>query len=637
MNSRYTYVILVLVALLLLSLSAQACTVNTNNFDLKVRSDSTSYSDNINAIDDEYIDAQVQLTIGSVQNSIYNCGSTATVEIDIYQHTGTNYTYWISATPKTVNLTAGQTATLTWDNIFRANNSYERYQVRARITDGNNVFSTQNSTIYVEPGNCSDIVLTAYNLEIDEGTTQTKTFKITNNSNAEFDITSMYVDIDHSYLQVNSTSYNDPVQPNSYTNVVLEFEAERVSADTGFTGTFRVAGNLGSTYCAVGDISSKTFRVDIEDTGLSGTGTTSSADCSKIKINANDISMSENETKTVSFYITNESTKRFEILDVKTSNNGVSINKKFFEQYAFSGEVADIVLDVTSPGVTTNRIYENYLQVRGVFSDGRECSFTNIKEKTFNVTVNDVAGFISTDCSKLVVSVPSQVSIENYGTVDFTITNGTGKRADIIFESQLDINPTLVSLPENTSVSRSLNVSIAGNEGYILVKPRVEGCTYPTQRIEIENTARGTLSSVTMNVKTEELDNGKKLIIEFFNPTNKSFQGQLSFDFPSGWNAESRIITLAPGKNFVEVLVSIEDGAQQGEGTIRFASGGEEVTSKINPQNQAFTAGFFALGEGFAIGLILLIALVLIILLIMQADKYKTVDEEELKKWEANQ
>src|SRR5690606_6909645 len=106
----------------------------------------------------------------------------------------------------------------------------------------------------------------------------------------------------------------------------------------------------------------------------------------------------------------------------------------------------------------------------------------------------------------------------------------------------------------------------------------------------------------------------------------------------SGWNAESRIITLAPGKNFVEVLVSIEDGAQQGEGTIRFASGGEEVTSTINPQNQAFTAGFFALGEGFAIGLILLIALVLIILLVMQADKYKTVDEEEeLKKWEANQ
>ena len=117
--------------------------------------------------------------------------------------------------------------------------------------------------------------------------------------------------------------------------------------------------------------------------------------------------------------MTNDSTKRFEILDVETSDNGVDIKTKYFEEYAFSGEVSDIILDVEAPRVSSNKVYENYIQVRGMFSDGTECELDDIDQDTFDVSVTNTVGFASATCGELIIDVPDRVSIENFGSLIF--------------------------------------------------------------------------------------------------------------------------------------------------------------------------------------------------------------------------
>lgn len=633
------YIIGLVLAILLLVGNASACTVSMTDFDLEIRSDTEGYGDNVDAVNGDDVDIRVELTIGTVADSSYACGSNAQVIADIYTYNGSSYEYWVSTSTQNVNLTNGQNATITWDDAFEVDDSYSRYQVRAKIYDANTDFSTQTSTIYVEQGECSDIILRTEDFNIDAGEEQTQTFEIENNSNVDFEVTSIDLSINNTDFSINSITYNDTVGADDSEDVDIEIEADSDATDQEIDGTFRVSGNLGALYCSVSDIGSETFTVEIDgDADNDDSDDTSPADCDELSITANDFTIREGEEETVSFYLTNDSTKRFEILDVETSDNGVDIQTHFFEQYAFSGEVADIVLSVDAPNVSSNKVYENYIQVRGIFSDGTECQLEDVEDETFDVSVTNTIGFSSATCGELTIEVPDRVSVQNYGTIPFTIVNGTEKRADIIFESTIDVNPTLISLPENTSISREISVTIVGSEATILVKPQVDGCNYSSQKIIVENTARGNLEDVTMSLTMEEGDDGIKMIVEFDNPTNKAFQGELSFEMPEGWNAENRIITAAPGKTIAEVQLSHVDGAAAGKGTARFVSGGEELTQEFGTSDRgAFTAGLFALGDGMILGLIMIAVLVLVVLLVMQADTVKTADEEvELMKWETD-
>ena len=638
MNSRFMCLAGLVLALIMFTSGAMACDVTMDEFDVEVRSDyDHSYADNVNAVDGDEIDIRIEIMVGTATDGSYTCG-TGTVYADVYQYDGSSYDYWITAGTYDLPLTDDTGGTITWEDAFAVEDTYPRYQVRARYEDGNQEFSSQNSTIYMELGDCDDIVLTAKNYSIDEGGDQTKTFKIENNSELDFEVSSVDITINPTYLTLNSIIYSDVVDADETEDVEIEIEADTVGEDMEIEGTFRVSGYLGSTYCSASDIGSETFTVTIDNTSSDDDDDddTSAPECGELGITANDVTVGEGKEKNVSFYLTNDSTKRFEILDVETSDNGVDIKTQFFEQYAFSGEVADVILEIDAPNVSSNKVYENYIKIRGVFSDGTECEYDDIGEDTFDVSVNNTVGFQSAMCENLIIEVPERVSVENFGTIPFTITNGTEKRADIIFESSLDVNPTLISLPENTSLSREVSVTIASSEGEILVKPQVDGCNYASQKIIVENTARGSLEDVAMEIRVEEDEEGKKLVIEFDNPTNKAFSGELSLELPGGWNAENRIITVSPGKTIAEVRLSEEEGAVPGTGTARFASDGEEVTQDFSTDSgTAYAAGLFALGEGAILGLVLLVALILIVALIYQSGLYKTKDEEqELDKWE---
>ena len=101
---------------------------------------------------------------------------------------------------------------------------------------------------------------------------------------------------------------------------------------------------------------------------------------------------------------------------------------------------------------------------------------------------------------------------------------------------------------------------------------------------------------------------------------------------PEGWNAEDRILTVAPGRTVAEVQLSREEGAPEGKGTIRFVSEGEELSEEFGTSDRGVLAGFFGLGEGFAIGLILVVILILVIPLLSKGREVSR--EEELAKWE---
>ncbi|MFA5930989.1 MAG: hypothetical protein WC821_01620 [archaeon] len=640
-----TRIISMLVLVTILLSGAMACNVELSSFTTEVRGTADFYS-SISASKNTDIDIKNYFYIDSYSGS--DCPSTISSKaiVSKYNVNTSSWETYRTTSTKSQDLARG-TVQLQWDNEFNtgSNNNYDRYRIEGVVLVGSTELDRTESYVDIEDNSCSGIILSTSNITIDEARSTTRTFSIENNTNQEFRITTMNILSTNSLINSGSTNYDNIVSAYSSEPISVTLNAGTVSSNSTITSTMEVAGYLGNTYCSTSDIGRETFSVTVQNTGNNDSGYyydgyyydngySTSSDCDDILISANNFSMDESTESKLSVTLKNDSTKRFEILEVQTTNNGVELSNYYNEKYIFSGQYSDIIFRAVAPSVLQDRAYDNTVKVRGQFSDGRTCSFTSITPKTFNINVINQVGSGAANCSAFSLSAPTSVSVQNYGSVPFTITNGTNKRADIYIEGSVEATPSIISLPEKTSISRDLQVKINSTSGEINFRPVVEGCNFSTTRVAITNTGTGELTQAIMTINsTKDANTGElTLTVEVNNPTTKSFLGVLSVQTPNGWVSSDRTVSLSPGKNVFVVNVTPTTNATEGRGKVTFSANGQEISKEFSTSGEGGFAGLFAFGGNIsALGIILLVIVAAVILVAMLTGGQTKPQEEE--KW----
>jgi len=519
--SAKALVIVAFVALIsILMGGAYACSIDTSSFQTEARG-TGDYSTAITAENSTDIDIKISFTVDSYSGS--DCPTNISAQSKVYRYNNdtSNWEYVRTTASKSQEL-SNDTYVFVWNNEFNtgSNSKYTRYRIDGNIISGSTIVDSESAYIDVENNSCSGITLVANNFTINEGATSTRTLRIENNTNKEFSISTLSVLLSSPVIRSGSTSgYDNVVSSFSYEPVNLYLDAGFVSSNTTTTLKFQVSGYLGNNYCSISAIGTKNFDVTVQNTGTNDNyddtyydsyydnySTTSSA-CADINLSANSTTMDEATEGKPVINITNSSTKRFEILEVKTTNNGIDLSNYYNDKYVYPDQVSDIVLKAISPSVTADKVYTNTVWVRGVFSDGRSCSFDATGRAILTTTVVDASAITATfnmplNCANFSISAPSSANINNYGSIPFTINNSTGKRADIYIEGTTGTTttPTLISIPGSSSLSRDLAVNINSANGQIIFRPVVDGCSLVSRSIAVTNS--GTIVSAQGNQNT---------------------------------------------------------------------------------------------------------------------------------------
>ncbi len=621
---------LVLFIVMLFASTAFACSINVDNARTELRSETDGYATSISAEDNSQIDIKNSFTISDVTGS--DCPTNITVKNQVFREISGNWVLYRTTATKTQEL-AEDDYVFVWSNDFSVDNQYERYKVEGIVLQGSTEIERTESYIDIQNNSCSGIVLTTYDITLGEDTTATRTFRIENNTNTAFDISNLSILFTNALISSGSADYDTTINRYSNGNVYVSLDAGYVSSNTTTTGTFSVAGYLGSQYCSETNIGRKTFSVTVQETGNnSGSNYTTSSDCDDLSIQSKDITLNEGtEAKSV-FYLENNSTKRFELTDVSITNNGLDLAAYYYEQYAFPSEIADIVISAKAPNVIQDKSYSNTIQIKGRFSDGKTCSFSSINEENFNVNIKDTTSSIFfAGCEAFTINAPASVSIENFGSIPITIVNGTNKTANIYIEGDLSVSPTMISLPANSSISRDLTVSINKNSGEIDLRPAIDSCNTQTKRIIVTNTAQGNLSLIAISPSIIQTDGGMVLSVEFNNPTTKIFTGTISTNLRN-YVADDKIITIPSGKSYTEINLTNANNTN-GNDTLSFSSEGETKTVALYSGEGSLSGLFLFFGaNAFGIGLLIII-IIIVVAIIVVAGAYPGNDRPK-EPWE---
>jgi len=508
MNFNIRAIALIAVLLFIMG-GAYACSIGTSNFQTQSRG-TGDYSSAITADQSTDIDIKISFNIDSSSGS--DCPTNISAQSKIYRYNNDTSNWELLKTTSTKSQELIDDAfVFVWSNEFNtgSNSKYTRYRIDGSILLGSTIYDTESAYIDIQSTSCSGINLVANDMTINEGTSSARTLRVENNTNRDFSISTLSVIVNNSVIRSGSTGgYDNIVSPFSYESIPLSLDAGFVSSNVTTALLFQVSGYIGNTFCSISSIGTKTFNVTVQNTGTNDNynydngyydsgydyydnySSTSSA-CADVNLSSNNVTIDEaTESKPV-INITNNSTKRFEILEVKTTDNGIDLSNYYNDKYVYPGQVSDIVLRAIAPNVTSDKTYTNTVWVRGVFSDGRTCSFDSTGKTTFDATVFDASSITQTsalNCTNFSMSIPSSANIKNYGSIPFTINNSSGKKADIYIEGTVDTTPTLISIPGTTSISRELAVQIKQANGQITFRPVIEGCSLGSQSIAITNT-----------------------------------------------------------------------------------------------------------------------------------------------------
>jgi len=625
--------------LLFLACGALACSVNLSNEKTELRSNTNGYATSISAQLNSPIDIMTSFTVNSLSGSDCNGNLQAKETIFRYNTNTGSWEQFRTTSTKSQGIGVGDFVFI-WNDEFNISSSsnYTRYRVDATVLDNNgNTLDTDSAYVDVQNNTCSGIKINTSTITMNENSSATRTFTIENNTNTAFNISSLGVLFTNTLITSGSANYNNLVNPYSSTNLSLALNSGNVSGDTTVTGTISLSGNLGSTFCSSSMIGQKNFDVTVQENGTNNNNNnnpSSVSDCDDLSLVVNDFYVNENSTTQQPFYLKNNGLLRFEITEVQLTSNGLALSNYFNEKYAFNGELADIVVNAVGPNVTENKTYNNSIKVRGVFSDGTTCSFSNIKDANFNVIVKNTSIASFTSCTNLAITAPSVVNAENFGSIPFTVTNGTSKNAVVYVESSLDVTPTIIALPPNSSISREITFQINTPSEQVVFRPIIDGCNLQSTTVLVKNNAAGNMSNLTMSAKAQNDGDILRVIVEIKNSSSKIFSGTLTTSAPAGWMDDSRAFTVAPGNNTIEIDLVRGNNQRTGSGSVTFSSNGEQISANLNSNNGSL-AGFFTLGEiAGGIGLIVLILIILIVLaVILSRDSGSPKETNQVDDW----
>jgi hypothetical protein len=496
--SLFARIASLLVLFVILASTVYACSVSVSNLSVEVGKDAYYYS-SISANNNQDINVRISFDVDHYSGSDCPSNITAKVTVKRYNNNTDSWETYTNLSTKTQNLDE-TSYVFTWPRAFNtgSNSKYTEYKVRGSVWKSSEELDYDEATVDVENTSCSGINLVASDFSMNEGASVTKTLRVENDTGKDFRITNLDVILTNSLISSGSIDYDNTVSRYSSNPVTVSLDAGYVSSNQKTTITFAVEGYLDNKFCSQTSIGRELFDVTVKNTGTndnsyydsyydSSYGT--SADCNDIVLGSKNNTVDEATTTKPTITLQNNSTRRFEITEVKTTQNGVTLTPFYTEKYVFSGQITDLVLQETVPGVTRDTNYSNTIWVRGTFSNGKTCSFNNIPSATLNTTILNTIGTASPSCVGYSITAPTQVSVQEYGVIPIIINNNSNKRVDVFIEGTANTIPTLISLPDKTTISRDITVSLKTQIGEITFRPVIEGCSISPTKVLITNTS----------------------------------------------------------------------------------------------------------------------------------------------------
>jgi hypothetical protein len=623
MRVKLKWVLIVFVFLLTLSTVFAACEVSVSNLVTEVKidsgTDSSDFDSEVNAELNEYIDVRLSFDLEDYSSS---CSSIkAKLRISRYDESKAD---WVEY--KNIEKSIGSLDDyyeIIFENAFNtgSNSNYTEFMIEGMIVEGSRVIDSSDAFLSLIDNSCDGIKIDATTFYIDEDDYDSKNFVIKNETTSDFSISSIELISSNSVIISGGVDYPSEVYSNDSDELEVSLETKNVSTNTNATVLLSISGYLDDKYCSASAIGKKSISVVVRNTNNTSGSSSSNldSDCEDIQIISNELEFNEGTNQKIIMGVKNNSTKRFEILDVDASSSSFDLTRNTNDKYLFSGQTGDVILNANLPNVSSDKILTGTLKIRGVFSDGKSCSFTQIPSEEINVKViNLTNNSLVPNCAGFNIIAPENLVIENNGSFDFTINNFSNKTARVIIEGSIQVNPTIIVLPKNSSLARKMDVELFSNNGFVKFTPTIEGCNLNSKIVNISNNVSGSISEAEIDLKIQR-DYNKGIIdlgIVINNSTNKSFSGVLKIVTPNGWPNIEKTIVIVPGENSLVEKFGASGEASEGEITVSFSSNGQTILDSINTnENNLVLAGLFSLGGNLSsFGIILLIILVVIII-----------------------
>ncbi|MFH1392011.1 MAG: hypothetical protein ABIH20_06885, partial [Candidatus Diapherotrites archaeon] len=348
---------------------------------------------------------------------------------------------------------------------------------------------------------CSDIDFKQRTVSMDESDTETFKFDVENNGNDDFRITDVDVYESSSYLSVVDFDDRGTIRDNDDLELEIELRSNSVSSDKTATVYVDIRGEFddGKT-CSFSQIGRESFKVEIENSGSSG----SSTSCNDIEIDASDVTIQEDSSRTKIIKIKNDNSRNFEVdnITVSESNSYFNISTINEPERISANDDGELEIKIYTNSVSSDKSGDVEVRVSGEFSNGVNCSGSKITEK-FKVTVdNTESGSSNNDdfSGSVKVDFSNNFAILEKGqtkNINVTIKNGLNDRQCF----DLSANDTTVF---TTSLS-STEVCIAEN-GTETISMSITGRNSGTDNVKFKAEYDG-ISKIKF-VSVEVLDDG---------------------------------------------------------------------------------------------------------------------------------
>ncbi len=317
---------------------------------------------------------------------------------------------------------------------------------------------------------CSEMSIIADDTILNENETDNNyEILLENNSGRAFYIESVEVSDNCSFFDADYSGreYNS-VAAGADTLIYLDLAAFSVDYDRSGTVTVKVRGHFSNgNDCSFSDIQ-ETFRVEVQNTG------TESGDCSDIDVETHNFHVPESDTHYEYFTVSNSSSSNFIIEDIQVSDNSsyFSLDRTYTSTINPDSD-SELKIIVYSTSVSSQQSGTGYVKVRGYFQNGRSCSFSNIGEQSFTVTVDNsgegACGNIELDTENVIVDEETMeynsFYIRNNSDHAFTVDEvQISKDSDYYSQSISNYDSTISSNSSGTVRVKTIANSVAGTK-----------------------------------------------------------------------------------------------------------------------------------------------------------------------------
>ena len=325
--------------------------------------------------------------------------------------------------------TSGDSGTLNYNDTYRKTfNTEGTFDYHCRFHSG------MTGTVRVLPRNgnggsgsayCADISISTHSVYVDEGEDTTETFSVRNRADRTFYVDEVNVSDNSSYFNATEGYFSPSIAANGSGDFEARISAGSVDFDQSSSATAELRGHFsdGRT-CSFSEIGEERFNVFVSNGGSSG-------NASDISFDNRSVTLNENDQKTETFTIRNDSGKRFYIEEIQTytPSSDFSTSISTYDSQIDGRGSGSIRIRFVSSVLTGDKTVKAYYKVRGRFDGGQSVSFDDIGLQEITVYLNDNAANFSSSCSSVYINAEN-VSLAPNSTeyASFGIVNNSGSR-----------------------------------------------------------------------------------------------------------------------------------------------------------------------------------------------------------------